>query len=182
MNPIIVIESSPVSISGTSYVYSGSTVTLTIVSGVSNGLAVSFEWFVNDELVNIGQSYTYTPSMNDEIYVSVINCASSLEREYSWVVKNPTTGTILGPRVNTAGTLLPRVDAYVNTATDAVFNIGYGPANGTSSNILAADGTAGTVGVSFTSGLNTPSNGDWLTLIISAVNGTPDQLVVTYVY
>lgn len=75
---IIKIESSPISSGGICSVLTGQPVTFTVFSGLSNGIFVSYEWYLNDVLVSIGTGYTLSsPSEGDNVYVKIINCASS---------------------------------------------------------------------------------------------------------
>ena len=88
MNPIILIQSSPITISGTSYITSGQTVHFTVVSGISNGVIAS--WYLNDVLVALGSGYTLTnPATNDVVYAKVINCCCGCSGETgggsSWI-------------------------------------------------------------------------------------------------
>jgi len=78
MDPIIVIESSPVSISGNCYVSYGQPVYFTVVSGISSGIAVSFQWYLNGGLVSIQSGYTLlNPTTDDVVHVNIINCCCS---------------------------------------------------------------------------------------------------------
>ena len=83
MDPIIRIETSPITIpidvnSGTCSVTAGTPITFTIVSGISAGIYVTYEWYVNDILVNVGSGYTLTnPQQDDNVYVKVLNCVGN---------------------------------------------------------------------------------------------------------
>ena len=96
------------------------------------------------------------------------------------MISDPVTGGIPGPRLSEAHTAV-RIDAYVTAATSATFNIEERSAIGTAGdNIVAADLAAGTGGVSSTSPTNSSlASGSWLWIDISAVAGTPNQLVIT---
>jgi hypothetical protein len=80
MDPIIVIESNPVSYSGVCIVSSGSTVSFFVTSGLSSGIVVAYQWYLSrsggtDTLVGIGTGYTLSsPEENDQIYLKIINC------------------------------------------------------------------------------------------------------------
>jgi len=248
-SPIIIIESSPKSSSisgGTCYFYPGESVNFSVISGISAGIAISYEWYLNDVLVSIATGYTLiSPTVNDQVYVKIVNCIGTVqisggtagtggtngssgtdgssgtngssgtsnagthgldgssgtdgtsgssgingtsgssgssgvgERTFYWTVNNPTSGLVLGPRINTLGQSL-RIDAYTKSNTNVVFNVAYGQPNDTLTTIMPVDATAGTGGFSIIDELSSPFSGDWLTLIITTVNGTPDQLVVTY--
>jgi len=77
-DPIIIIESVPVSHSG--ICIASGPVEFLVVSGISSGIAVSYQWYVKhsggtDVLVGIGTGYTLaSPLEADEIYVKIINC------------------------------------------------------------------------------------------------------------
>lgn len=74
---IITIESVPTSSGDTCYVQSGETVNFSIVSGVTEDLNVSFEWYLNGSLVSIEREYNLiSPTTDDVVYVKVINCCS----------------------------------------------------------------------------------------------------------
>ena len=83
MDPIIRIESSPVSVpidanSGTCSISAGTPVSFTIISGISDNVYATFEWYVNDILVSIGTGFTLTnPQQDDNIYVKVLNCVGN---------------------------------------------------------------------------------------------------------
>ena len=79
---IIKIESSPISLSGNCYATSGQTVNFSIVSGITSGVNVTYEWYLvrnsATTLVSISSGYTLSnPEANDEVYVNVINCVAS---------------------------------------------------------------------------------------------------------
>lgn len=79
---IITIDSYPNSTSGVCYVATGNTVSFTIISGITDGIIVTYEWHLIrnyiDILVGIGSGYTLSdPQLNDEIYVKVINCTGT---------------------------------------------------------------------------------------------------------
>jgi len=79
MSQIITIESNPVSSSGNCYVTAGTPVTYTVVSGISAGIYVSYEWYLNGTLVGIGTGYTLTnPQMGDEVYLKILNCTGGV--------------------------------------------------------------------------------------------------------
>lgn len=101
-------------------------------------------------------------------------------RTFTWVISNPATGGVLGPRLSEAHTVT-RIDSYVAAATSVVFNIEERSSIGSSgTDILAADQTADTDGASDTSFDNASlASGSWLYVDISAVNGSPSQLVIT---
>ena len=103
------------------------------------------------------------------------------EWTYTWLVKTPTVGGVLGPRIPHALTAL-RVDAHTRVATSCVFNIEERSTIGSAGvNLMTADLTAPIGGVSHTTAMSNSeiAIGTWLYLDIATVNGTPDQLVVT---
>lgn len=79
---LIKIESSPISIVDTCYVTSGSSVTFSIISGITSDVHVTYEWYLVrsglTSLVSISSGYTLTnPETDDEVYLNVINCVAS---------------------------------------------------------------------------------------------------------
>ncbi len=85
----IIIESSPVSISGNCYANAGQSITFTIVSGITSASTI-FEWFLNGESVYFGTSYTiYSAAPNDEVYVKVIECSNTIKLKIgNWIEDN----------------------------------------------------------------------------------------------
>ena len=82
MDSIIRIESSPISLSGYCYINTGQTVNFSIISGITGGILVTYEWYLIRDLVTtlvgIGSGLTLTSlESNDQIYVKVINCNGS---------------------------------------------------------------------------------------------------------
>lgn len=105
----------------------------------------------------------------------------SRNRVYTWVISNPAVGGILGPRLPEAHTV-QRIDSYVKAATSVTFNIEERSTIGSAgSNILSEDQIADTDGASATGSFNDSSlaEGNWLYVDISAVSGTPEQVVIT---
>jgi hypothetical protein len=91
MDPIIRIESSPITSipidtwSGTCYTPS-QPVTFNVISGITNGIYVSYEWYLNNILVSIGSGYTLNnPQQDDNIYVKVLNCSGSGLKIGDWI-------------------------------------------------------------------------------------------------
>lgn len=79
---LIKIESSPISSGDTCYVLSGNSVTFSVISGVTNDVNVTYEWYLTRSelttLVSISSGYTLAnPETNDEVYLNVINCVAS---------------------------------------------------------------------------------------------------------
>lgn len=102
-------------------------------------------------------------------------------RVYTWVISSPATGGVLGPRIPEACTVT-RIDSYVAAATSVTFNIEERSAIGSAgTDILASDQAADTDGASQTSSFNNDSlaAGNWLYVDISAVSGTPGQVVIS---
>jgi len=99
---------------------------------------------------------------------------------YTWVIANPVVGIILGPRLKTALTCV-RLDSYVAAATSVTFNIEERATIGsTGTDILAADQVADVDGETTASFDNASLAADnWLVVAISAVSGSPTQVVVT---
>jgi hypothetical protein len=82
MDPIIRIESFPISSGGYCNVNSGQTVTFSIISGITSGILVTYEWYLirnlETTLVGISSGLTLTSlETDDQIYVKVINCNGS---------------------------------------------------------------------------------------------------------
>ena len=73
------IESYPLSIttsvdSGICYIVSGTTVTFS-VTGLTGFTDYSYEWYLNNNLVNLGNSYILSsPNDNDKIYLNQVTC------------------------------------------------------------------------------------------------------------
>lgn len=77
---------------------------------------------------------------------------------------------------------MTRIDSYVAAATSVTFNIEERTSIGsTGTNLLSSDQVAVTTGASQTGSFNDSSiaSGSWLYLDISAVSGSPGQVVVT---
>jgi hypothetical protein len=131
MDSIITIESFPISSGGYCNVNSGQTVTFSIISGITSGILVTYEWYLirnlETTLVGISSGLTLTSlETDDQIYVKVINC-------------NGSSG-ISG----TSGT----------SGSSGTSNNGTSGTSGTSgSSGTSSDGTNGTSGTSGTSGL-----------------------------
>lgn len=102
------------------------------------------------------------------------------KRTFSWVIKNPVTGGILGPRLPEGYTVI-RVDSYCSTATSVTFNIEERSVPGSAGvSILTGNQVADTNGESSTDFANSSLAADsWLYLNIIGVVGFPEQLVVT---
>lgn len=85
----IIIESSPVAISGNCYASAGQPISFTIVSGITSASTI-FEWFLNNVSVYFGTSYTlYSANPNDEVYVKVVECSDTIKlRIGNWVEDN----------------------------------------------------------------------------------------------
>jgi len=102
------------------------------------------------------------------------------DKVITWIVYNPVSGTsLLGPKINidddNSYNLVGRnVYAYVNSSTNVVFNI-----SGSTSKILTSNFTATTSESSTTNFYSSISNGDWLTLHIISVSGSPSQLAIS---
>lgn len=99
---------------------------------------------------------------------------------YTWTIMSPTVRGLPGPRLYQNQTAV-RIDAYVTAATSVTFNIEERTTIGSAgTNLLTADLVADIDGVTTTT-INNPNldSGNWLWLDISAVDGTPDVLVVT---
>ena len=104
--------------------------------------------------------------------------SGSGDRTYTWTIANPSTGDVLGPRINSTLTLT-NCYTYTMSATNVVFNIYYGVV-GSTSTLLTSDLT-GTTTESSTTIFNTStiSSGSWIVLHVISVSGTPGQLVVS---
>ena len=79
MDTIIKIETFPISHSDYCYINSGQTVVFSIISGVTDGILLTYEWYLIRNfirtLVGIGSGLTLTSlETDDQIYVNVINC------------------------------------------------------------------------------------------------------------
>lgn len=101
-------------------------------------------------------------------------------KTYTWVISSPAVGGVLGPRIPEAQTV-SRIDAYVQAATSVTFNIEERSAIGSAgTNIMTSDLAADADGAAQTEFAN-PSlaSGNWLYVDISAVSGTPGQVVIT---
>jgi hypothetical protein len=86
MSEIITIESNPVSSSGNCYVYTGNPVIFTVISGISAGIYISYEWYLNDVLVGIGTGYTLSsPQQDDEVYLKILNCTGNGVQIGDWI-------------------------------------------------------------------------------------------------
>jgi hypothetical protein len=110
-------------------------------------------------------------------YSGISGSTGSSAKTFTWVIAAPTTGVILGPRLNASATP-SSVYAYVSNATNVVFNIYHG-AVGSTTNLLTSNLTA-TTSESSTSGFSgTLASGDWMMLNIVSVSGTPGQLTAT---
>jgi uncharacterized protein YjiK len=99
---------------------------------------------------------------------------------YTWSCSSPAVGGIPGPRLHRKHTV-ERIDAYVTAATSATFNIEHRTTIGSAgTNTMTADLAATTTGASQTTFASSAMDrGSWLWLDISAVSGTPGNLVVT---
>jgi len=87
---LITIESNPVSSGGTCNVESGQEVTFYVSDGVSDGTYVSYEWYLNNNLVSIGSGYTLAnPTQDDEVKLYVLNCAGNSLRIGDWIEDIP---------------------------------------------------------------------------------------------
>lgn len=100
-------------------------------------------------------------------------------KTHTWVIRNPAVGGVLGPRISEAQTA-SRIDAYVTAATSVTFNIEKRSTIGSAgTNLMASDLAATTSGASQTSfAASALASGDWLWVDISAVSGTPGQVVI----
>ncbi len=86
MSQIILIESSPVSSGGVCQVLAGQPVTFTVISGITAGLNIAYEWYLNDVLVGIGSGYTLaSPQESDEVYLNVLNCSVNGAQIGDWI-------------------------------------------------------------------------------------------------
>lgn len=79
---LIKIESSPISSGDTCYALSGNSVAFTVISGITNDVNVTYEWYLTRSgtttLVSISSGYTLAnPETDDEVYLNVINCVAS---------------------------------------------------------------------------------------------------------
>ena len=101
-------------------------------------------------------------------------------RSFTWVVANPAIGGVPGPRI-AENMLVTRVDGFVDAATSAAFNVEQRTSVGSSgTNILTSDLVATTTGAYSSSvTANQLIGGNYLWIDISAVTGTPTQLVIT---
>jgi len=101
-------------------------------------------------------------------------------RTFSWVISNPAVGGFPGPRLYQAHTAV-RIDSYVTAATSATFNIEERSTIGSAgTNLLGSDQVATVTGASTTSFSDSSLAADnWLWIDISAVSGTPGQVVIT---
>lgn len=108
---------------------------------------------------------------------------TSATKTYTWVVAGPAVAGVPGPRIPQNGTIT-RIDAYVTAATSVTFNvekrstIGTTGTNAMTSALVAT--TTGASQTSFSSATLTASN--WLWLNITAVSGTPGNVVITVTY
>jgi len=104
---------------------------------------------------------------------------SSIVRTFSWVIANPASGVIYGPRLNQAYTIT-RIDSSVDIGS-VTFNVNEREnLTVAGSNILSASQVALASGVSSTSFNDSSIAVDnWLALNISSISSVPTQLVVT---
>jgi hypothetical protein len=105
--------------------------------------------------------------------------AGSNIRVYTWVIQNPAVGGVLGARLKEAHTAT-RIDSYVMAATSVTFNIEERSTIGTpGSDLLSADQVADVTGETTTVFADSALAADnWLYVDISAVSGTPGQVVI----
>lgn len=105
--------------------------------------------------------------------------AAQMPRTFTWTIRDPAVGGIAGPRLHVDETVL-RIDAFVIGGTSATFNIEERTAIGSSgTNLLSSDQVATTSGAYATSFSNSSLGaGNWLWIDVSAVSGTPTELVV----
>jgi len=74
------IESLPISIptsenSGICYITTGTTGVTFFVTGMTGFTDYSYEWYLNDNLVNLGNLYTLlSPNNNDKVYLNQVTC------------------------------------------------------------------------------------------------------------
>ena len=138
----------------------------------ASGLLAGEPYFVTDEdRIAIGtavNNYSEMAKKNAEV------------KSYTWVIDNPATGGIPGPRLKVAHTVT-RLDSYVTAATSVTFNIEERSTIGSAgTDILASDQVADTDGAIASSFSNAGLAADcWLWLDISAVSGTPGKVVIT---
>jgi len=109
--------------------------------------------------------------------------SGSSDRSFTWVVANPSSGkygsNILGPRLSSAATP-SSVWSYTQFNTSVAFDIYYGNIGSTTSILSSPPIISLTGGTSTTSfSTSTVTAGSWLILNVSAVDGTPGQVVVT---
>jgi len=108
-----------------------------------------------------------------------IKGAGSVKRCFSWSVRNPGAGGIPGPRL-TEDYTCSRVDSFIISGTNCIFNIEDRTNVGLSGTNIMTDQTALTTAIStssFTSG-NLPAD-SWLWLNIKSVSSLPTNLAVT---
>ena len=110
----------------------------------------------------------------------VSGVGGTVVKTFTWVISSPAVGGVLGPRLRSAMTVT-RIDAYVRAATSVTFNIEERSTIGSAgTNILSSDMAADVNGETATSFADPDlAAGNWLYLDISAVSGTPGQVVVT---
>jgi len=121
----------------------------------------------------------------DHLYFSTSATRFKLDRQasnirtYTWVIDTPATGGILGPRL-AEGHTVTRIDSYTKDATSVTFNIEERATIGSAGvDILASDQVANVDGTAATSFYNADlASAAWLYLDISAISGTPGQVVV----
>ena len=96
------IESLPISTtipfnSGICYIVSGTTGVTFFVTGLTGLTDYSYEWYLNDKLVNLGNIYILSyPNDNDKIYLKQINCTNVnniMVAEYCADCNSGVTGT-----------------------------------------------------------------------------------------
>lgn len=130
----------------------------------------------DDEYVFNGRTWRW-----DGTAWNAVGESASGIRMLTWAISSPAVGGIVGPRIPENMTVT-RVDAYVDAATSATFNIEErGTIGSAGTNIMSADMAADVTGESDTGAFNNDSlaAGNWLWVDISAVSGTPTQLVIT---
>ena len=113
----------------------------------------------------------------------ILNTVPNNPLPFTWVIQYPEGGGIAGGRLSKNVTAL-RIDAYVVGATSATFNIEERTAIGIPGTNLVTDDLVATVtGVSTTTFTNADlATGNWLWVDVSAVSGTPTQLIITLTY
>jgi len=106
--------------------------------------------------------------------------AGSAIRSYTWSLSEPAIGGIPGPQLKEAHTAI-RLSSYVTNGTSVTFNIEErSTIGGTGTDLLSSDQVATVSGASTTSFANSSLAADsWLWLDISAVSGTPGNVVIT---